>query len=80
MIEKKALETRIKELDIIIAGKQASISKAPSGSVRINPKGDCTYYVYICRNEKRHLKVTYKKDQMLARALAQKAYDECVFC
>ena len=78
MIEISILTKRIQVLDSIIARKQAALKNAPAGALQVNPKGNQAYFDLIKNGCRRHLKVTDKKDQSLARALAQRAYDERV--
>ena len=69
---------RINYLQMLIKNTTRSLKKAPQGSLRVNAKGEIFYYDYFFQGKRRRLKTRSKRDQALARALAQRDYDKKV--
>lgn len=66
---------REQNLRRLIEVKTRNLSKAPSGSLRISPIRGNTRYYHVTEGERSGGTYLGKKDQELARRLAQKAYD-----
>jgi len=72
---------RIQYLKQLIEAKEASLRKAPEGALKIQKESDKYYYHFYapngCKNTYSHyLRINDKRDMALARAIAQRGYDE----
>ena len=69
---------RIRYLNLIVSRKRSALNHVPAGHLKIYNRGSKSYYSYYSSNDKtvRYLKVHDKNDRELAKALAQRDYDE----
>ena len=69
---------RIRELEKIISVKEKAVSAAPPGSLKIQKKGNCLYYLQVIKGEKISSFYLNKSKSDLICQLAQKSYDKKV--
>lgn len=64
------------DLAKLIKYKEKAVSKAPEGYLRISRKGSAIQYYHVQRNTGNTGKYLRRKNEALAKTLAQKSYDE----
>ena len=72
------INDRIEYLTKLIIEKNRRIRQAPEGLLEIKVSGRKTYYYYKRGGRKRYLRLSDSRDMQIARALAQRRYDEKV--